>query len=142
MQIYVYSESTMFQIISKKTITGFVSLLIAFCSFCMSSGLNAFASDRAEGHVVMHEHHDHSHSTENETGENQHIECCDDAQEVQVVKNNEVDCFDVDCNIFHFSSVEVDNFSFDLLENHIKPNAPPDDVERRESERDSTKLLL
>ena len=132
----------MFQIISKKTITGFVSLLIAFCSFCMSSGLNAFASDRVEGHVVTHEHHDHSHFTENETGENQHIECCDDAQEVQLVKNNEFDCFGLGCKIFHTSLVEVDNSAFDLLENHINPNAPPEDVERRESERDSTKLLL
>lgn len=143
----MYIGVNMFQLLTKKTFTGLITLLLAFCSFCLGSGVNALASEVGIHHAVTHEHegaHDDHFSSQQEDGEGASVTCCNDNQNSEAIRANDGhdDVFDLDCDDSCDAWQEENDFLFDPLEHYVEPHSPPDDTKRRESERDSTKLRL
>ena len=128
----------------KKFLSAFLFLFLILGSFCMSLGSHASAFDSHEHNNVQ------SQDNQETTGVSHHhwdesVDCCNDLHEwdsLVVNPNIKIDFSETTIYDIDIFEQDIDYTALNTLKHQVFPNAPPEDIKRRESEKKSTQLII
>ena len=128
----------------KKILSASLFLFLVLGSFCMGLGNHASASGWHEhNNVALHDNQEKAGVGHHHWGES--VDCCTDIHEWDsVVVNPSVKIDFTEITIYDIDIFEqgIDYTALSNLRHQVFPNAPPEDIKRRESEKKSTQLII